>query len=598
MQNGLKIVLGGIAILLSQFCGAQSMYKENDSLVFHWQPTFDTIPHRSLQPINMELDSIDVLHIQPYKWLDNPYHKILPYKDYNYGKQEWVSHYDQMALDDIGYYYARTPYVSAFYSFGSKQNQALRLFHTQNFGKRFNYAIRYNRDQSLGFLRNDVVNNNNVSLSMHGEFGKYHFRVKGTYYLKKTNESGGLTDPDSSQILSRTLDLIPVNINASEKKYEGAGGTYEQRFYLNDTTGRGLYVVSQHQLYSNAHVYTESGSSVTNFYDAVYFDSTTTGFTQKFNTTAHFIGIGQQLNRLSWSAQTYFRYSEYSQHEFLTSERNLWALGNFKWSSGTLHLDVNARIAYLGTQEGNFKIKGLFQYLDTSYKASLKVNFSSLDPYLQYRHMNANNFQWHQELPTNQKLAIEIQQSFWGEKFLVDLGYVASKDAVYFTADSPQLTPKIYNQTAHLLYLELGTHLSFWKLHWIANVRGQYSRDLEVFNYPLLDATTRFYFDGAIFKSKKLKIQTGFEAQYYTGVNNIGYMPFLDTYYYRPGYGDMGNVLYLDYFLNFKVSSVDVFAKVYHWNSGWLQQGPFYLADDYPVTPFHFRVGVRWQFLN
>lgn len=596
MQHWFKIVLLGIVLLGVNHGFSQSMYRENDSLVFFWKPNYDSIPHQNLKPMNLQLDSIDAVNTQPYNWLDNPEHKLLPFKNYKFDQQEWYSKYDQLA-EGIGYYYARSPYVSAFYSFGSRQNQTLRLFHTQNFGKNFNYAIRYNRDQSLGFMRNNVVNDNNVSLSLHSEIPRWQFRLKATYFQKTTNESGGLNDPDTSLTGQRSLELIPVNISSSEKKAKGFFASWDQRIFF-DTTNKGWFYFCNHDIYSNAHTYVESGSSVTNFYDNVYFDSTETGFTQKFNSTSHTIGVGQQFPKFSWLATTYFRYSEYSQHELLRIQRNYWVKGGFNYNGDKIDWGADGRIAYLGTQQGNFKVKGHFYYTDTSYQLKINARLSSLDPYLEHQYMNANNFQWNQSLSSVQKFWVDIQNNLWGEKLMIGLGYVAAKDEVYFSTNSPELRPEIYNETAHLIYLSLGTHLKFWKIHWIANVKGQYSRDLEVFNYPLLDASTRLYFDGAVFKSKKLRIQTGLDLHYYSGVNNFGYMPFLDEYYYRPGYQDVGNVFYFDYFLNFKVSSVDVFAKLYHWNAGWMQSQPVYLAHQYPVSPLHFRVGLRWQFLN
>lgn len=574
-----------------------AQYKEKDSLVFHWNITYDSLGYEGLKPINLQFDSIDVRFIQPYQWLDNPHHKLLPYKVTNHASQQWNSQSDAYALNQIGFYYARSPYVSAYYSFGSKQNQTLRLFHTQNIGKNFNYAIRFDRDQSLGYLRNDAVNNNNVSLSLHGEFNKYHIRFQSVFYTKSSDEGGGLAD--TSLLSSRSQELVPVNITAGEYKTKGVGGNLEQRLYAKDTTGRGLYFFMQNKLYSNAVSYVETGSSVTNFYDVVYFDSTETLFSQKFNTTSNGIGLGQSFQKFNWAAQTYMSYDEYRQQTLRVNQRNLWAKGNLDWRFGKFVVDAEGRFSYFGDQLGNFAVDGNLRFVDSIYKGSIKAHFSSLDPYLEHRYMLSNNFQWNSELTTQQKLWLEMNNDLWNEKLTVKLGWVAVKDAVYFIEDANQvMQPKIYNQSASLLYAEVGTHLQFWKMHWVARVRGNLTKQNEIFNYPVLEASTRLYFDGAVFKSKKLVIQTGFEANYTSPVQSFGYMPFLQSYYLRPNSGKVGNMLFLDFFLNMHISSVDVFVKVYHWNAGWMFGRDVYLADNYPVSPFHFRVGLRWQFLN
>lgn len=119
-------------------------------------------------------------------------------------------------------------------------------------------------------------------------------------------------------------------------------------------------------------------------------------------------------------------------------------------------------------------------------------------------------------------------------------------------------------------------------------------------NVPLVLARSRFAFEGNFYKN--LFLSTGIEVRYYTPYKAPGYSPLNGQFYFQ----DTTTISPrpdVDIYLNFRIKSFKAFVRLENLNSINLSNGfSFtkynYAAPLYPSRALWFRLGIWWNFVN
>jgi hypothetical protein len=98
--------------------------------------------------------------------------------------------------------------------------------------------------------------------------------------------------------------------------------------------------------------------------------------------------------------------------------------------------------------------------------------------------------------------------------------------------------------------------------------------------------------ENRVFKKSTLG-QIGFDLRYLSGTEGLAYNPVLANYFLSNGV--INNYPYLDFFLNFKVSTFKLFFKVEHLNAGLIGNNYFTLTN-LPMHDRAIRIGINWTF--
>jgi hypothetical protein len=138
--------------------------------------------------------------------------------------------------------------------------------------------------------------------------------------------------------------------------------------------------------------------------------------------------------------------------------------------------------------------------------------------------------------------------------------------------------------------------------HWNWYIDGHFQQTTgnPPVHVPLVLARTRFAFEGNFFKN--LFLSTGFEARYNTPYKADSYSP-LTGQFVSQNTTTISNLPDLSAYLNIRIKGFKGFLRVENLNSisfknGFSFTNYNYPAPDYPGRGFWFRMGIWWSFVN
>ncbi|GGF07064.1 putative porin [Hymenobacter cavernae] len=119
--------------------------------------------------------------------------------------------------------------------------------------------------------------------------------------------------------------------------------------------------------------------------------------------------------------------------------------------------------------------------------------------------------------------------------------------------------------------------------------------DGEGLRIPALVATSRIYYQGAVFKNA-LFGQIGAQMYYQSRFRGYDYNPNTQQFYVQDHF-TIRNYALFDVFLNADIKTVGVFLKMAYINQGLYRDG-YFTTPYYTGLPRRFQFGIRWQFFN
>ncbi|MEP6513492.1 MAG: putative porin [Parafilimonas sp.] len=581
----------------------------------------------------------------PYYYVDignlgNAAHSILFNPIMQPGFDAGFHAYDvyRLKIPDTRFYQTTRPYTETAYLLGSRGEQMIDLFHTQNRKSNFNFTFDFRVINSPGAFKNQNTNHNNLRINTAFQSNNKRYTNYFIFINNKieSSENGGvqrdakldslsLNNPFEAETRLGTSTFNYRNIFSSQVN---TGTAYKESVFLmehsydfgqkdslvKDTITYKLFYPRfrfQHTIqYSKNQYLFEDFFPVYNDYynylkyilvkDTVLFKDEWQSLINEFsiisfpekNNLNQFLkaGAGYEIIKGSFSYYTKDFHNLYINGEYRNRTRNqLWDVA------------VNGKLYLTGDHTGDYAA-----YI--SLKRSLKKNIGSLE--LGFQNVNrtpsfisANSISSFPVLPRGDFKKENMARFFtnvdvpplnlqlMGEYYLIT-NYVYF-DGLYSTKQESTLfniihaaAQKKFTVAKHLnLYTEL--HLQ------------QITANAPV-HLPFIFTRNRFAYEGNFFKN--LFLSTGIEIKYYTPYKADDYSPLngqffvqdTETISIRPN---------VNLFLNIRIKSFKGFIRLENINSvnpadGFAFTHYDFVAPHYASRALWVRLGIWWNFVN
>lgn len=551
--------------------------------------------------------------------------------------------------ENTKFFQTTRPYSETIYLLGSRAEQMINLFHTQNRKSNFNFGLDFRVISSPGAYKNQSTNTSNTRINTFYQTNNKRYINYFIFIANKilSSENGGIQP-------NQDLDSLAFNnpFGASTKLGNNlvtprsifnatiiSGTQYKELSLLmrhsydfgqkdslvtDSVTYKLFYprIRLQHtfQYSKNSYEYHDFSPTDSDYYRYLSYIITPGVDTIKFNDTWQnltndfaIISYPQKNNLnqfLKLNAGHEFLKGE--SYPFTTQYNNIYAAAEYRNRTRNQLYDVEAsgKLYVTGHYAGDYAA-----YI--SFRRSLRKNIGSLQI----------GFQNTSRTP-----------SFLASEYVIDSVWRQSKTAFpVFQPDnynkenitrffavinvppaSLQLSGEYYLVTNYTYFNSYYTSAQsssiFNVLHVAASKKLRVAKNLNWYleghlqqttgnppvNLPLILARSRFAFEGNFFKN--LFLSTGLEAIYNTPYKADDYSPLTGQFFVQDT-DRISNRPDINVYLNFRIKSFKGFIRLEHLNTidfanGFTFTKYNYAAPNYPSRALWFRIGIWWSFVN
>lgn len=513
--------------------------------------------------------------------------------------------------DQFNLYQTERPFTRLNYSQGEQELIFIEATHTQQIGKRLSYGIDYRRLKNQNFYFGNIPNlsrsrmNNLFNTRLYTQYlskeRKYEVLVGYVWNSYRQIVTGGIENLDVFEVLSGQSKLENNNarFNAANNvqtqnefsltqffrpwaKLKDTAEVYNLRrfstqFYWNTTLKNHRYEFVDDQPDS-----TNYGINLQGFKDSIYHRAFTNSFGYVFN----FKGF-----KLNTSLE--HRYDRIFLNDTVFNYQNIYADGKARFTYKEKHrIEANARFGLSGYNLGDFDISGKLQTAlkDIAFEAIAGSQLA--EPQFMFQHFRSAAFNWFKDFR-------KISNTYISGKLTYPLNYFDLSvslrseniiNPVYFLDNQSQQ----FNGGVALL--NLSTFFKYTSNHFGTITRASYnaSSNQGIIPLPTFSASQNIYSQFKIF-SKKLLIQLGTKAQWFSSFNAYAYNPVLRQW-------SNTNERFNSYpmlipYLNSKVKSFNFGLEFFHSHMQ-LLGNDYYSSPGYAVMPRVLRINLRWDLNN
>jgi len=509
--------------------------------------------------------------------------------------------------ENMSYYRNRPPFTVLSYMSGAKKEESIDVIHARNFGKNLNMSLHLNRNASDGFYNQLKTRSAHFNLNINYSTSNHRYTLLTHYYVnrKELEENGGFEDFGSVEN-PETVGSSRLSNASNDVKDEG--------FLLSQTIGIGNNADKKDllikpifrlgydlQLVKGSRKYEDLGGSeglntIYNFYDNIYYDSTLTRDTIRYEKISNQFNVffypGRERikffyrNDLINYDQSYFLDTLYYDHT-VGSDFSIYLFNKIYRS------DIRVSYVLEGFRKGD--LNALIDFhkkkKDTSNKPALLTTlyYNLFNPQYKQLLYRSNNFIWTNDFSKTQRLGLKIGAKWKGYSFLADAGVMTN----YIYNDYNAL-PDQFDERITFISVGLSKILN-WKNFFLDNQLIYQNTSNEILPVPSFMVNESAYYQNYMFNHKIL-FRLGFDAYYFTGYNGMAYMPATGEFYLQ-NQSIIGNYPFIDVYLTFKLKQAFFFLKMEHVNEG-MTGNNFYNIPDYPVPPRTFKWGLKWTMFD
>ncbi|MBL1279066.1 MAG: hypothetical protein COA33_002260 [Fluviicola sp.] len=550
---------------------------------------FDTLTYSS--EMNSSLDSIDISGADYPSTFDggvaitSPYGLSVSSLFNNYTTPTFLpnTHWKKMSFSAL-------PHLGFSYSFGGQGSQFIKARYEQAFSDSMNLNISYQKRSGIGSIRNANFSVDDFTLQFQRLGRFYSASLKGSFHGAKINHPGGVATDTLIQDFG--LDFSPVNKdNANSRSRVGRIQLNNYFDFVKDTlisTG----FISNHFYEIKNRIYLEEDSIAT-IYSSVFIDSL--GTRDQFNNASIANGGGAYFlsKRFYLDALLNYTYREYQnlgQKEYI-SEIGFTSTARLTLKNSAIENDLR------------FNLVGRFnefrEYLSATYsseKLSLGANFlyeQKAPTYFQrmylsntsnYQLMNATLQKWLKATGIVKYQASEnVSASVFGE-----LATIGS----YYQFNGGDWNN--VNATVSMASIGVKSALKLGVLN--IHPRFVYSTSSNDF-LPKIQASSRLFLKGKLFKDKKLEAILGVDVSYISQFSTKTYVPSMDTYDWSVFGSPFTEQTNLHAFISLGISKFRFFFRYENIGYFWADKQSQVVAN-YPIAGPRMRLGMTWDFFN
>jgi hypothetical protein len=155
------------------------------------------------------------------------------------------------------------------------------------------------------------------------------------------------------------------------------------------------------------------------------------------------------------------------------------------------------------------------------------------------------------------------------------------------------IRPAQYNKEFGYVYGYLNTNIDIWRFKFAGRFAYQTIQGTSNLRLPAFLGNLTVYFTQPLFHGAAI-LQPGLNFSYNTAYYADNYMPAIQSYYLQHN-TEVGNYLYMDFFVNIKIQRARFFVAYQHFNASFMGH-TYYSVPSYPNEDAAFRFGISWRF--
>jgi hypothetical protein len=518
---------------------------------------------------------------------------------------------DLITEDDALYFNTQKIYTKITAAIGQKQEQFLKVMHSQNIRKKVNISMLFNRYSCTGFYLQQQSLTTNLLLSSNykTDNGRWGY---GAYFLfnkLKYQLNGGVNNQDSlPKYIFDPKNLYPftpiftsgINSGAVAKQIVKISTLSFNTFYRlnsNDSAKASHYLVFETNYQSNYILYVDGLNDTTTKFKNHLYSVLGDGSHDSTGTRIFSNSLLYKITSINTNFMMYGGYKneaiKYHQHFIDTVGFNHIIKGGFILKANKHMLNATADYVLLGFNANNYEI-------DANYKYTIKENFyisaqaqaQSRLPDFNLLFYNGNRFGW-----SNNFSAVQTQNatlSIINKKYKFYAGAFAQQqqNQIYFNTDA---LPTQYNGSTMITRFFAGKDLKLARIHFNNNINYQTTANTNIIRLPNWVTTHQLYYEGKHFKNN-LWLQIGFQARYISSFMANAYMPATNQFYLQND-RSYGNYVFIDFFISAQIKPVKFFVMAQHVNQGFMG-GNYILTPNYPMPDRSIKAGLIWMLFD
>lgn len=539
--------------------------------------------------------------------------------------------------EDVKFYRARSPFSSLYYVNGGEKEQVLKLIHTQNIKKNWNFGANFNRIGANGFYTHQRGDDLNASIFTWYESKnkRYNLFYDMVFNTLKAQENGSIVKDDiyantGEQLVDKLAES--VRLKTAKQLWRKNSFLLKQSYFVGriDTTNASN---SQNILPTNkiTHTLTYTKSQYSfkkdeidqygvlpfnpKSIDSVFTnDSTNVKHLQNEFIYSFFLrakGNAIIKNELKINAGIRHDFYQYAQYGISRDTsyfykntsifQNITLLGSAGYRfSNRIDFNLDLQQIFQGRNAGDFLYEAKSNIL-LSNKAGriiLGAYIQNKSPEEIYSHYVGNHFDWDFRTQLDRTKTANLSFKYINDVFKFDASanYYLITDHLYFKQiDSNTILPAQLGGNINLLKISVGKKFNFKGLHLDAYVVYQKTDNQNVLRTPEIYTFNSIYTNWTLFKV--LKTQVGFDVRYNTPYAAAGYSPAVSQFYNTTSGERFGSKPVVDVWIKAGLKRANLFLKYDYANQGLFNKG-YYTVNRYPMPDRLLKFGVIWNFYD
>jgi hypothetical protein len=541
---------------------------------------------------------------------------------YQHGYQSVQKYF--LNTDSVKYYNTKTPFTSAQYIFGAKEESLVEFTHSQNIKPYLNLAVDYKRPVSQGFYNHQKSGIHNFSFSQwfKAPSNKYNLLSAYVFNQAKIQENGGVKVDDifTNPAYAQDASTAPVNLTTAENKYNQQNFFFTQTFYFGpeqnstDTTKKKSiqpkYGLTHHfEINANKIWYKDDEDSNSTFYSNFYISNDTTRDFTKSRTITNEIyfhnysvssedSLNKNTFKYSWSGGLRYSLNQYEQNQLTDTRHGLQLFGSLRNNElfpSKFDYKLDAAVDLAPKYSGDFltSVQLKFQPNSIFYIAPFAfINMQS--PSMKIERFYTNHVQWKNDF--KKQFIVHAGTKFGIPKWHLNAGldYYMMKNYWYYGTNA---TPEQSSKSIQVVrvFAEKNFYLKNFVFKNIAYY--QLVSNQEVIHQPKFYLKNQLYYRGSYIKKKPLHAQLGIDLTYFGNHEADAYDPAIMDYYVQ-NQQTLKFYPNVDAFFNLQVKRTRIFVVVQNITQGLFGEDGYYTHPNSPASPRAYRLGVSWQFYD
>tara|TARA_R110002049_G_scaffold57561_1_gene157674 strand:+ start:166 stop:1941 length:1776 start_codon:yes stop_codon:yes gene_type:complete len=479
------------------------------------------------------------------------------------------------------------------YTNGAQSEQYFKVFHSNQFGEGLNLSFDYNRIISQGFYVNQLTDNThfNSTLNYNSRNDKYHLKIGYLISNIKTQENGGVNYSDSTDENINSSTLVPFNLSSATHHLRSQTVVLDQSFLIADSS-----FFKQVKLYHQLDMswswkrYKDLGGQ--EFYEKFYIDSSSTFDSINYSKVSNSFGFSilDNLIRLDYSYEFHDYYQNSTFDTLYTSQFINASL--FK-QFGKLSAEFNFKQGISGFNQNDFDQNLNLRYdLDSNNKVLLALKNTRLTPYYWQNRFSGNHVFYIKQFDDQDKLFARL--SFVNKHYNYSLGIEVDQSSNLIVYNS-SAEPFQYSKSVNRILVNLRKNFDFGNFQFNNDLNYQYIDNLEVLPLPSIFTSHSLFYQNSFFE-EKLFTQIGVDARYIGNYDGYGYFPESSVFTIQDQ-RELGDFVYLDVFIKFRIQHVRVFAKMENLLGNQFEPKGM-MINNYGIPGRVFKIGLSWAMFN